>query len=77
LFPTLLMTNHEVILCFRINTKCSWRNLVKFFKRKLNYITLYLNKGKNEIFMVITHEYGVLTNFLSLDSSELILGKIS
>jgi hypothetical protein len=56
LFPTLLMTNYEVILCSRINTKCSWRNLVKFFNRKLNYIRLHLNRSKNGISMVITHE---------------------
>jgi hypothetical protein len=49
--------------------------LVKFFKRKLNYIRLYINKGKRGIFMVITHEQGVLTSFLGLDSLELILVK--
>jgi hypothetical protein len=46
-FLTLFMTSHEVILSFRISIKCSWRNLVKFFKRNLNYIRLYLNKGKS------------------------------
>jgi hypothetical protein len=71
------MTNHEVILSFRINTKCSWRNLVKLFKRNLTYIRLHLNKGKNRISMAITHEHGVLTSFLGLDSLELILFKIS
>jgi hypothetical protein len=35
-----------------------------------------LEWGKNGISMVITHEQGVLTSFLSLDSIELILGKI-
>ncbi len=74
MFPTLLMTNHEVILCFRISTKCSWRNLVKFFKRNLNFIRLYLNKGKSGISIVITHEQGVLTSFLGLGSLELSLG---
>jgi hypothetical protein len=69
------MTNHEVILSFRISTKCSWRNLVKFFKRNLNYIRLYLNKVKSGISLVITHEQGVLTIFLGLDSLELILVK--
>jgi hypothetical protein len=64
------MTNHEVILCFRIGTKCLWWNLVKFFKRKLNFLRLYLNKGKNGISMVITHEKRVLTRFLRLDSLE-------
>jgi hypothetical protein len=28
-----------------------------------NYIRLYLNKGTNGNFMVITHEQGVLTKF--------------
>jgi hypothetical protein len=64
-----------MILCFSISTKCSWRNHVKFFERNLNYIRLHLNKGKNGISMVITHEQGVLTSFLRLDSLELILGK--
>jgi hypothetical protein len=68
------MTNHEMILCFRISTTCSWRNLVKFFKRNLNFIRLYLNKGRNGISMVITHEQGVLTSFPGLSSLELILG---
>jgi hypothetical protein len=36
---------------------------------------LHLNKGKNGIFMVITHEQGVLTSLLSLVSLELILVK--
>jgi hypothetical protein len=66
------MTNHEVILCFRINTKCSWRNLVKFFKGNLNYVRLSLNKGKSGISMVITDEQGVLKNSLGLGSLELI-----
>jgi hypothetical protein len=48
-----------------------------FFKRNLNYIRLYLNKGKSGISMVITHERGVLTIFLGLHSLELILGKFS
>jgi hypothetical protein len=69
------MTNHEIILCFRISTKCLWKNIVKFFKRNLNYIRLHLNKGKSGISMVITQEQGVLTSFLGLDSLELILVK--
>jgi hypothetical protein len=69
------MTNHEVTLCFRISTKCSWRNLVKLFKRNLNYIRLYLNKGKSGISMVIAHEQGILTSFSGLDSIEIILVK--
>jgi hypothetical protein len=67
------MTNHEVFSYFRISTKCSWRNLVKFLKRNLICIRLHLNKGKNEISMVITHEQGVLTRVLRLNSLELIL----
>jgi hypothetical protein len=70
------MTNHEVILSFRISTKCPWRNLVKVFKRNLIFIRLYLSKGKNRISMFITHEQGFLTSSLRLDSLELILGKI-
>jgi hypothetical protein len=71
------MTNHEVILSFRINTKCSWRNLVKFFKRNLNYIRLLLNNAKNGISMVITQEQVVLTSFIILNRLELILVKFS
>jgi hypothetical protein len=52
---------------------CLWRNIVKFFKRNLNYIRLYLNKGRSGISMDISHEQGVLTSFLSLDSLEIIL----
>jgi hypothetical protein len=70
------MTNHEVNLSFRISTKCSWRNLVKVFKRNLIFIRLYLRKGTNGISIVRTHEQGVLTSFLRLDRLELILGKI-
>jgi hypothetical protein len=47
---------------------------VKFLKRDLTYIRLHLNK-ENGISIVITHELGVLTSFLCLDSLELILGK--
>jgi hypothetical protein len=71
------MTNHEVILSFRINTKCSWRNLVKFFKRNLNYIRLLLSNAKNGISMVITQEQVVITSFLILNRLELILVKFS
>jgi hypothetical protein len=52
------MTNHEVILNRRINTKCSCWILVKFLKRNLIYIRLHMNKAKMENFMVITHEQG-------------------
>jgi hypothetical protein len=46
-----------------------------FLKGNLNFKRLYLNKGKNGISMVITHEQGFLTSFLSLDSLEIILCK--
>jgi hypothetical protein len=75
LFLTPLMTKHEVISSLRRNTKCSWLNLAKFFKRNLNYIRLYLNRGRNRISMLITLEQGVLTSFLGSGSLELILGK--
>jgi hypothetical protein len=52
-------------------------NLVKFLKRNINCVRLYLSKGKNGNSMVITHEQGLLTSFLGLDNSELILVKIS
>jgi hypothetical protein len=71
------MIDHEVFICFRISTKCSWGNLVKFFKRNHNYIRLYLNKGKNGISMVINHEQGVLTRVLRLDRLVLILVHLS
>jgi hypothetical protein len=48
-----------------------------FFKRNLNYIMLFINKGKNGISIVITHEQGVLTISLGLSSLELIFGKFS
>jgi hypothetical protein len=44
-----------------------------FFKRNLNCIRLYLDKGKNENFMVFTHEQWALTSFLSLYRLALIL----
>jgi hypothetical protein len=78
------MTKHEVILCLRISTKCSCRNLVKFYKRRnlvkfykrnLTYKRLHVNKGKNGISMAITHEQGVLTSFLGLVRIELIFIK--
>jgi hypothetical protein len=72
LFLTLLMTNHEVILSLRISTKCSWGDLVKFLKRNLTFIRLYLNKAKGENSMVITHEHGVQIIFLGLHSLALI-----
>jgi hypothetical protein len=71
------MTNHEVIYGFRINTKRSWRNLVMFLKRNLNCIRFYLTRAKMEISKVITHELGVLTSFLRLDSLEQILVQFS
>jgi hypothetical protein len=46
-----------------------------FFKRNLNYIRLHINKGKNRISMVKTHEHKVLTSFLGFGSLELILVK--
>jgi hypothetical protein len=77
IFLTLLMTKHEVIASLRISTKRSWRNLVKFLKRNLNYIRLYLNKAKSRCFYGHNSWIGVLTNFLVLDGSELILVKFS
>jgi hypothetical protein len=62
------MTNHEVLLCFRISSKGSWSNLVKFLKRNLNCIRLYFNKGKNGISMVITHEQGGSNNIPRFES---------
>jgi hypothetical protein len=41
---------------------CSWLNLAKFLKQ-----------GKNGITMVICHEQGDVTSFLSLGSLELVL----
>jgi hypothetical protein len=67
------MTNHEVIHGFRMGTKCSWRNLVKFLKRNLNCIRFYLTRAKMEISKVITHERWLLTSFLSLDNLALFL----
>jgi hypothetical protein len=67
------MTHHEVIYGFRMSTKCSWQNLIKFLKRNLNCIKFYLTREKMEISKVITHERWALTSFLSSDSLELIL----
>jgi hypothetical protein len=67
------MTNNDVIYGFRMGTKHSWRNLVKFLKGNLNYIRFYLTRVKMEISKVITHEQWVLTSFLSCDSLALIL----
>jgi hypothetical protein len=39
-----------VILSLRMTTEHSWRNLVKFLKRNLNYIRRYLNKAKGGCF---------------------------
>jgi hypothetical protein len=62
------MTNHEVIYDFRMGTKCSWRNLIKFQKINLNCIRFYLTRAKMEISKVITHEQRVLISFLRLGS---------
>jgi hypothetical protein len=51
--------------------------LLSSFKRNLKYIRINLNKGKNGISMVITHEEEVLTSFLGFDSLEIILVKFS
>jgi hypothetical protein len=66
------MTNHEVIYGFRMGTRCSWRNLIKFLKRNLNCIRFYLTRAKLEISRVITHEQWALIRFLWLGSLELI-----
>jgi hypothetical protein len=66
------MTNHEVIYDFRMGTKCSRQNLIKFEKINLNCIRFYLAREKIEISKVITHEQRVLTSFLRLGSSEVI-----
>jgi hypothetical protein len=71
------MTNHEVIYGFRMGTKCSWPNLVKFVKRNLNCIRFYLTRARMEISMVITHEQWALTSFLSSDRLALILVSFS
>jgi hypothetical protein len=47
--------------------------LLSSLKESLNYLRLYIDKGKNGISMVITHEQGILTRFLRLDSLEQIL----
>jgi hypothetical protein len=44
-----------------------------FFKRNLNCIRVYLDRGKNGNSMAFTHEQWALTSFLSLDSLALIL----
>jgi hypothetical protein len=51
--------------------------LLSSYKRNLNYIRLYLNKGKNGISMVITHEQGILTRVLRLDNLKLFLVPLS
>jgi hypothetical protein len=66
------MTHREEIYGFRMGTKCSWQNLVKFLKRNLNYIRFYLTRAKMEISKVITHERWALTSFLRLGSLALI-----
>jgi hypothetical protein len=52
------MTHHEVIYGFRMGTKCSWRNLVKYLKRNLNCIRFYLTRAKIEISKVILMNNG-------------------
>jgi hypothetical protein len=71
------MTKLEVILSFRRSTNCSCIIIVKILKENLNYLRLHLNKGKNGNSIVITHEQGILTSFLRLDSLGLILVHIS
>jgi hypothetical protein len=71
------MINHEVIYGFRMGTKCSWRNLVKFQKIKINCIRFYLTRAKMEISKVITHEQWVLTSSLRWGSLEQILVQFS
>jgi hypothetical protein len=71
------MTHHEVIYDFRMGTRCSRRNLIKFLKRNLNCIRFYLTRAKLEICRVITHEQWTLISFLRLGSLELILVKFS
>jgi hypothetical protein len=48
-----------------------------FLKINLICIRLYLTMAKIENSMFITHEQGVLTKVLRLDSLKLILGKFS
>jgi hypothetical protein len=67
------MTNHEVIYGFRMDARCSWRNLVKFLKRNLNCIRFYLIRAKMEISKVITHEHWALISFIRWGSLEQIL----
>jgi hypothetical protein len=71
------MTKHEVILSFRRSTNCSCCILAKILEGNLNYLRLHLNKGENGDSIVITHEQGLLTSFLRLDSLGLILVQIS
>jgi hypothetical protein len=52
------MTKHEVISSLKGRYYVHVGSLLSSLKEPLNYIRLYLNKGKNEIFIVITHEQG-------------------
>jgi hypothetical protein len=65
--------NHEVIYGFRMGTRCSRQDLVKFPKEKLNCNSFYLIRAKLEFSIAITHEQRVLTCFLSWASLILIL----
>jgi hypothetical protein len=47
--------------------------LLSFQKGKLNCISFYLTRAKLEFSMAITHEWWVLTSFLSWASLALIL----
>jgi hypothetical protein len=67
------MTNHDVIYGFRLGTKHSRRNLIKFLEGNLNCIRFYLTRVTIEIFKVITHERWPLTSFLRLGSLVIIL----
>jgi hypothetical protein len=67
--------NHEVIYRFRMGTRCSRRDLVKFPKGKLNCNSFYLTRAKLEFFIAITHEQRVLISFLSWASLVLFLVK--
>jgi hypothetical protein len=52
----------------------SWQYLDMIKWDDINYLRFKLIKVKNGSTMVITHEQGVLTSFLGLDSLELFFG---
>jgi hypothetical protein len=64
-----------VIYGFRMGTRCSQQDLVKFPKGKLNCNSFYLTRAKLKFSIAITHEQLVLTRFLSWASLVLILVK--